>query len=96
MGRRCGANGYLPATHQGALLRPTGSPILDLNRPPGISEAQQRAELDALQWLNQQHLDARPGASELEARIHAYELAFRMQTTAPALVDISDEPQQHS
>lgn len=88
------ANGYLPATHQGALLRPTGSPILDLNRPSGISEAQQRTELDALQWLNQQHLDARPGASELEARITAYELAFRMQTTAPALVDISNEPKQ--
>ena len=86
------ANGYLPATYQGALLRPTGSPILDLNRPSGVSEERQRAELDALNWLNQQHLSARPGATELEARISAYELAFRMQTAAPALVDISSEP----
>lgn len=85
-------NGYLPAAYQGALLRPTGSPILDLNRPRGLSEQRQRAELDALQWLNQEHLSARPGASELEARIGAYELAFRMQTAAPALVDISSEP----
>jgi Protein of unknown function (DUF1501) len=86
------ANGYLPATYQGALLRPTGSPILDLNRPVGISAQRQRAELDALKWLNQVHLNARPGESELEARINAYELAFRMQTAAPALVDISNEP----
>lgn len=86
------ANGYLPATYQGALLRPTGSPILNLNRPQGLSEPQQRAELDALHWLNQKHLDAHPGATELEARIRAYELAFRMQTAAPELVDISNEP----
>lgn len=87
------ANGYLPATYQGALLRPTGSPILDLNRPSSMSEQRQRAELDALKWLNEQHLNARPGATELEARIDAYELAFRMQTAAPALIDISNEPQ---
>ena len=78
-------NGYLPAAYQGALLRPTGSPILDLSRPSGMTKSRQRAELDALQWLNREHLSVRPGASELEARIGAYELAFRMQTAAPAL-----------
>ncbi len=87
------ANGYLPAAYQGTLLRPTGSPILNLSRPAGVATTQQRREFDALKWLNQQHLSDRPGASELEARIGAYELAFRMQTAAPELVDLRSEPQ---
>ncbi len=87
------ANGYLPAAYQGTLLRPQGSPILNLERPESLTADQQRHEFDALNWLNRQHLADRPGASELEARISAYELAFRMQTTAPKLVDIGDEPQ---
>ena len=49
-------------------------------------------ELDAVQWLNEAHLKTRPDARELEARIHAYELAFRMQTAAPEIVDLSSEP----
>lgn len=85
------ANGYLPAAYQGTLLRPTGSPILNLDRPASVSAAQQRREFDTLAALNRHHLQARPGASDLEARIHAYELAFRMQTAAPALVNIEDE-----
>ena len=87
------ANGYLPAAYQGTLLRPSGSPILNLSRPAELTSAQQRREFDALEWLNRQHLKSRPDASELEARISAYELAFRMQTAAPELVDIEDEPQ---
>ncbi|MDG2383351.1 MAG: DUF1501 domain-containing protein [Pirellulaceae bacterium] len=87
------ANGYLPAAHQGTLLRPSGSPILNLNRPAHISSAEQRREFDVLKRLNQQHLDGRPGANELEARIKAYELAFRMQTAAPDLVDLRNEPE---
>lgn len=87
------ANGYLPAAYQGTLLRPNGTPILNLDRPPGMSAAQQRREFDALARLNREHLSQHPGASELEARISAYELAFRMQTAAPQLVDISDEPE---
>ncbi|MDC0935649.1 DUF1501 domain-containing protein [Pirellulales bacterium] len=87
------ANGYLPAAYQGTLLRPTGPPILNLQRSESVSREQQRRELDSLGWLNRRHLDDRPGASELEARISAYELAFRMQTAAPELVDISSEPQ---
>ena len=86
------ANGYLPAAYQGALLRPQGSPILNLNRPDGISKERQRAELDAIHWLNNKHLKTRPGATELEARISSYELAYRMQTAAPDLIDISSEP----
>jgi hypothetical protein len=87
------ANGYLPAAYQGTLLRPKGSPILNLARPRGMSSTTQRRELEALHWLNQQHLQRRPGASELDARIAAYELAFRMQTAAPDLVNIADEPE---
>ena len=85
-------NGYLPAAYQGTLLRPAGTPILNLARPAGVGRGQQRREFDALRWLNQKHLEDRPGAHELEARISAYELAFRMQTEAPELVDIRHEP----
>ena len=87
------ANGYLPAAYQGTLLRADGPPILNLQPPAGVSHAQQRSELDALRWLNREHLQAREPADELSARINAYELAFRMQTAAPALVDISREPE---
>lgn len=86
------ANGYLPAAYQGTLLRRTGSPILNLHRTDDVTRDQQRREFDTLNWLNEKHLSGRPGASELEARINAYELAFRMQTEAPKLVDITDEP----
>ena len=85
-------NGYLPATHQGTLLRPTGTPIPNLARPEHISPSQQRREFDAIQALNQEHMKTRADNSVLEARIKAYELAFRMQTAAPALVNLNDEP----
>jgi len=87
------ANGYLPAAYQGTLLRARGTPILNLDRPPGLTRQQQRREFDELNWLNQRHLSERPGAAELEARINAYELAFRMQAQAPQLVDLQHEPQ---
>ena len=87
------SNGYLPAAHQGTLLRPSGTPILNLESPDGIGRIRQRREMDALQWLNRRHLAKRGGDSELEARISAYELAFRMQTEAPDLMNISGEPQ---
>ena len=86
------ANGYLPAAYQGTLLRNQGSPILNLNRPHSLTEAEQRREFDAIKNLNKHHLAKRSSVSELEARISAYELAFRMQTAAPEIVDISDEP----
>ena len=85
------ANGYLPAAYQGTLLRSNGTPILNLERPSGLSHMQQRKELDVLGWLNERHRKSRPGDSELEARISSYELAFRMQMQAPQVVDISQE-----
>lgn len=87
------ANGYLPATHQGTLLRSKGTPILNLKNAAGLSFEQQRQELDALRWLNNTHLSHRDAVDGLEARISSYELAFRMQMAAPELMDLSNEPQ---
>ena len=86
-------NGYLPASFQGTLFRSTGSPILDLDLPKSVTREEQRKEFDLIKRLNDRHLQDRPGASELEARISAYELAFRMQLEAPRVVDISTESQ---
>lgn len=85
------SNGYLPAAWQGTLLRTNGAPILNLARQPSVSAVQQRREFDVLKQLNQQHHTVRPDDSALEARIAAWELAFRMQSAAPQLIDISRE-----
>jgi hypothetical protein len=84
-------NGYLPAAYQGTLLRGGSSPILHLGNPPNVSSAEQRNTIAFINDLNRAQL--RPGdeSSELAARIAAYELAFRMQSHAPAVVDISGE-----
>src|SRR5882672_7462003 len=84
-------NGYLPATYQGTLLRGGESPILHLNTPPGISAEQQRATIGFINRLNHEQLPSREENSELTARIAAYELAFRMQSHAPEVVNISRE-----
>ncbi len=84
-------NGYLPAAYQGTLFRNGATPIVDLNRRSDMTPAQQRSELDLLKWVNEQHAAERSGTGELDARIASYELAFRMQTKAPELVDLSKE-----
>lgn len=85
-------NGFLPAAYQGTLMRNEGTPILNLDLPRGLGRQRQRGELDQLKWLNEEYSKQFSNASELEARIESYELAYRMQSTAPQLVDISDEP----
>ena len=87
------SSGYLPATYQGTVFRSQGDPILDL-RPPSelLAPEQQRARLDHLATLNEEHAKRYPGSSELAARIASYELAYRMQGCAPEAVDISQEP----
>lgn len=86
------SSGFLPAAYQGTPFRATGTPILYMNPPEGVGRQEMRTELDLLKWLNQQHRNQRvDSASELEARISAYELAFRMQTEAPEVVDLADE-----
>jgi len=86
------SSGYMPASYQGVVLRPTGAPILDLDRPEGTSEAVQRRILDSLKEANEEHEAARPGNTNLAARIASYELAFNMQRHAPEAVDVSREP----
>ncbi|MSU66301.1 MAG: DUF1501 domain-containing protein [Opitutus sp.] len=83
--------GFMPAAYQGVRLGAAAEPFPNLNPPRGISEEQQRGKLDFLLQLNQQHAEARPEISELDARIRSYELAFRMQAEAPEAVDLSQE-----
>ncbi|MBP85561.1 MAG: hypothetical protein CMJ64_02415 [Planctomycetaceae bacterium] len=87
------SNGFLPAHYQGTTLRPKGSPILDLQPPKGITRDHQRDNLDLLAMLNKKHAAAHPGHSELSARMANYELAFRMQTQVPGILDIAKETQ---
>jgi uncharacterized protein (DUF1501 family) len=83
-------NGFLPSTYAGTLLRSTGDPILYLSNPKGFSAESQRARLDAIRDLNQERL-AHTGDAEIASRIQSYELAFRMQTAGPELLDFSKE-----
>ncbi|MFO1094909.1 MAG: DUF1501 domain-containing protein [Planctomycetaceae bacterium] len=85
------SSGYLPAVFQGTDMRTEGAPIQNLSRPDAISPAHQRRLLDQINRWNGAHRDARPGDSRLDARIANYELAFRMQSAAPELIDLSQE-----
>ena len=84
-------NGFLPATYQGTVIQGGTVPIRHLSNPPGISNEQQQRTLDFISEENREHLAARGGDTELAARIAAYELAFRMQSHAPDVVDLSKE-----
>lgn len=83
--------GYMPAAYQGTLFRASGAPLLDLTTPEGTSAKTQRAALDLLRDLNEEHREFRPRESELSARIHSYELAYQMQTAAAEAVDLDKE-----
>src|SRR5262245_11499153 len=87
--------GFLPAAYQGTVFRPTGDPILDLSPPAKyVTPEQERARLDQLNWMNQNHAEKHPGSTELAARIASYELAYRMQMCAPEAVDITKENEE--
>jgi len=84
------SSGFLPATYQGTALRPGDSPMLYIDRPAVVSAAEQRGTLDLLKTLNDHETQVlHPGDGELEARSRSYELAYRMQKTAPEAVDLS-------
>ncbi|MSU28439.1 MAG: DUF1501 domain-containing protein [Pedosphaera sp.] len=83
-------SGFLPTTFQGVPLRGQGEPILNLSSPAGITAERQRRTLDAVRDLNLQRLVA-TGDDEINTRISAYEMAYRMQSSAPELIDISGE-----
>ena len=82
--------GFMPTAYQGVPFRGAGDPVLNLANPNGINDATQRKSLDLLKSLNQEQFNA-VGDPEILSRINAYELAYRMQSTAPEAVDISQE-----
>jgi hypothetical protein len=88
------SSGYMPAVYQGTTMRSKGTPILDLSLPPGMTRGTQRELLDALRTANESHAAARPGNHDLAARIAAYELAFKMQQSAPEAVDLGQETEE--
>jgi hypothetical protein len=83
-------SGFLPTTFQGVPFRGTGEPILNLTSPEGVDTARQRRALDAIRDLNLKRL-VETGDPEIATRISSYEMAFKMQTSAPELIDLSDE-----
>jgi hypothetical protein len=85
------SSGFLPSAYQGTLFRSEGNPILNLQRPQGVLQQDQRAQLDFMQQLNRQHLQGHAGEADLAARIQSFELAYRMQMEATNLVDFSTE-----
>lgn len=90
-GPRNWGTGFMPAVYQGTPLQAGPEPIPNLATPKGISEQRQRAKLELLERLNRAHAASRTQQSELEARIAAYELAFRMQASAPEAVELAEE-----
>lgn len=85
-------SGFLPAAHQGVPFRSSGDPILNLSCPEDVSRAEQRQVIDAVNALNRERLDV-TGDGEIAARISNYEMAYRMQSSAPELMDLSGESQ---
>ena len=85
--------GFLPSVHQGVQFRSSGEPVLFLNNPAGHSAADRRRVLDTVQQLNQTQL-AEVADPEIATRISQYEMAFRMQTSVPELMDIAQESKQ--
>lgn len=88
---RLWGSGFLPSVHQGVKLRSVGDPVLYLSNPPGIDSASRRQMLDSVDQLNQMTAQSF-GDPEINTRIAQYELAYRMQTSVPELMDISKEP----
>jgi uncharacterized protein (DUF1501 family) len=92
-GNSCWGSGFLPTVYQGVQFRGTGDPVLYLSNPRGVDQELQRDSLDTIRSLNQARLDA-TGDPEISTRINSFEMAFRMQGSAPELMDISRESKQ--
>jgi hypothetical protein len=91
-GNSCWGSGFLPTVYQGVQFRSSGDPVLYLSNPPGVDDRLQRETLDSLRRLNEMRLEA-TGDPEIETRISSFEMAYRMQSSAPELMDLSKEPQ---
>ncbi len=87
------SNGFLPSKYQGVQLRAKGDPVLYLASPTGVSQTGQQADIQAINSLNRIH-DSVTGDPEINTRIAQYELAFKMQASVPALMDISQEKKE--
>ena len=85
--------GYMPATYQATVIAATNNPILDLKRPESVAPESQRQMLDTLRQYNEEHEILRGDNSNLKARIASYELAYKMQSSAPEATDLSKEPE---
>jgi hypothetical protein len=90
---RLWGSGFLPSLHQGVKLRSTGDPVLYLGNPPGVDSASRRRLLDGVARMNQIAVQAF-GDPEINTRIAQYEMAYRMQTSVPELMDLSHETEQ--
>ena len=87
------SSGYMPAVYQGTVFRSEGAPILNLESTNDMSQTEQRRLLDHLRQFNTTHLSKRTDNTDLSARISSYELAYKMQATAPEAVDLESEPE---
>src|SRR5579859_6255163 len=92
-GDSCWGSGFLPTVYQGVEFRSSGDPVLYLSNPPGVDPALQRDTLDSIDKLDKMRLNA-TGDPEIATRINSYEMAFRMQSSAPELMDLSKEAPQ--
>ncbi len=89
---RLWGNGFLPSQHQGVQFRSGQDPVLYLGNPDGVSSAQRKMQLDRLRQLHTLK-EGTPGWERIESRIAQYEMAYRMQTSVPEVMDLSDEPE---
>lgn len=85
-------SGFLPTVYSGVEFRASGDPVLYLSNPNGIDRETQRSTLDAVNELNRQNYEL-TGDSEIATRVNSYEMAFRMQSSAPEAMDFADEPE---
>ena len=90
-GKACWGSGFLPTVYQGVQFRSQGDPVLFLTNPAGVSPEVRRQSLDAIKDLNEMDLKS-AGDPEITTRIASYEMAYRMQSSVPDLMDISKEP----
>lgn len=92
-GNSCWGSGFLPTVYQGVQFRNSGDPVLYLSNPPGVDAETQRESLDTIQAMNRERL-AVTGDPEISTRINSFEMAYRMQTSAPELMDLSKESKE--
>jgi hypothetical protein len=92
-GNSCWGSGFLPTVYQGVQFRSSSDPVLYLSNPRGVDEELQRDTLNSIRRLNQMRLNV-SGDPEIATRINSFEMAFRMQSSAPELMDVSREPKQ--